>query len=165
MQSKTPQTPPTQTKMAKQSTLIPMTAQQREVASAQKLRLILARAEVKVAQGLPLSVQEEDLVARLDAMRYEKRRESISVDASGTVHVKTSIDAEPVMEAIKAYGDFIDRTSRSKTGHAMVGAIDPVTAANWMRETGLKIGTREFAQFAIKRIKHDSEYRKFRVGH
>lgn len=69
------------------------------------------------------------------------------------------------MDAMKAYGDFIDRHTQRKRAQQIVGSLDPITAYNWMRESGLKIGTKEFAQFAMKRIKNDIDYRKFRVGH
>jgi hypothetical protein len=86
------------------------------------------------------------------------------VDSNGVIHVNKTIDAEPIMEAMKAYGDFIDRHTQHNRAQRIVGSLDPLTAYNWMKETGLKVGTKEFAQFAIKRIKHDSDYRRFRVG-
>jgi hypothetical protein len=126
---------------------------------------LLAQAVAKEAQGLRLTPTEENLIAELDRFKNEKRREKMTVDADGTVRIVKTIDAEPIMEAVKAYGDFIDKHTQKNRAQRIVGAIDPVTAYNWMKETGLKIGTKEFAQFAMKRIKHDSEYRKFRVGH
>lgn len=119
----------------------------------------------KDEQGLPLTGKEEELLAELYRRKYERRRESIHVDSTGTVHVSKTVDAEPIMDAVKAYGDFIDKYSTRKQAQRIVGSLDPITAFKWMQETGLKIGTKEFAQFAMKRIKHDSEYRRFRVGH
>lgn len=126
--------------------------------------MILASALVKEENGLPLTDKEEHLIAELYRRRYERRRETVSVDSNGTVHIKTTIDAEPIMEAVKAYGDFIDRHTQKRQAQRYVGSLDPITAANWARETGLKVGTREFAQFAMKRIKGDIDYRRFRVG-
>lgn len=131
---------------------------------AEKLKLILARLERAVAHGLPLSPDEENLLAELERRKYMNPRESIHVDSDGTVRVNKAVNVEPVMEAMKAYGDFIDRYSSRKRAQRMVGALDPLTAANWARESGTKIGTKEFAKFCMQRIKNDIDYRGFRVG-
>lgn len=120
---------------------------------------------VKEKQGLPLTASEENLIAELWRRKYENRRETINVDHDGTVVISKTVDAEPIMDAMKSYGDFIDRHTQRKQAQRMIGSLDPITAFKWMQETGLKIGTKEFAKFAIKRIKQDSEYRSFRVGH
>ena len=104
------------------------------------------------------------MLAMLYLKKHEKKRESIHVDVDGTVHVNKSVDAEPIMDAVKAYGDFIDRHTQKDRAQRMVGSLDPITAYNWMKETGLKVGTQEFAKFAINRLKNDSDYRRFRVG-
>lgn len=127
--------------------------------------MILAQAMVKDAQGLPLTPREENLIAELHRIKHEKRREKITVDADGTVRITKTIDAEPIMQAVKDHGDFIDRYTQRTQAQRYVGSLDPITAYNWMAETGLKIGTKEFAQMAMKRIKNDIDYRKFRVGH
>lgn len=86
------------------------------------------------------------------------------MDNSGVVHVRKTIDVEPMLDAIKAYGDFVDKYTSYKRAQKLVGSIDPLTAYNWMQESGFKVGTRDFAKFAMKRIKNDIEYRRFRVG-
>ncbi len=129
-----------------------------------KLKLILSQALVKYDAGLPLTVKEEELLAELYRRRYENRRETLSVDADGTVRVTKSVDAEPVMEAIKAYGDFIDTHTQRKQSQRLRGSVDKITAANWAKEAGMAVGTQEFAKFAINRIRNDIDYRKFRVG-
>lgn len=88
------------------------------------------------------------------------------MDADGRVHITRSVDASPVIDAMKDYADIIGHKRNDKmAGAKMIGAIDPITAANWSKETGLKVGTKEFAQFAKKRIQNDNEYRGFRFGH
>lgn len=80
--------------------------------------------------------------------------------------IRRTNDAEPIMNAMKDYGDVIDRHHRSgAVGAKMIGSLDPITASVWAKESGLKIGTKEFAQFASKRIKEDIDFRKFRMGH
>lgn len=151
-------------KNLKSKQLIPMTTAQRTRENAQKLRLILAQAELKDEQGLPLTAKEEELLAELYRRRYERRRERSFFDSDGTLHIQKTIDAEPIMEAMKSYGDFIDRHSQRKMSQRIVGSLDPFTALAWSKECGAKVGTQEFAQFAMKRIKHDIDYRRFRVG-
>jgi len=136
--------------------------EQRE--TAEKLKIILAKAEAAVAQGLPLTVKEEQLLAELYRRRYLKPREAVTVDSAGAVHVNKTVDAEPVMDAMKAYGDFIDKYSTRKAAQRIVGSIDPITAANWAKESKTKIGSKEFVNFCMKRIKNDIDYRRFRVG-
>lgn len=131
---------------------------------AEKLKVILARALQKDARGVPLTPSEENLIAEMYRRKYENPRERVYVDNNGVVHVNKTIDAEPVMDAMKAYGDFVDRYTAKKYSQRMVGSIDPVTAMNWMKESGFKIGTKQFAKFAMKRIKQDIDYRRFRVG-
>lgn len=143
---------------------VPLTRAERTAQNAQKLRLLLAAAVQKEQQGIPLSAGEDQLIAELYRRRYEKRREKIHVDADGNVRIEKTIDTEPMLEAIKAYGDFIDRHTQNKRSQRYIGSLDPITAYNWMQECGAKIGTREFAQFAMKRIKNDIDYRRFKVG-
>jgi len=143
---------------------IPLTAAERTAQNAHKLRLILAAALAKDAQGVPLSVSEEDLLYELYRRRSERRREKTTIDRDGNVSITKTIDAEPILDAVKAYGDFIDKYTQANRAQRYVGSLDPITAANWMKESGFKIGTKEFAKFAMKRIKHDIDYRRFRVG-
>lgn len=120
----------------------------------------------KLDQGLPLSVAESELLAECRRRYHSKEKVSYKVDANGCVHVTKTVDAEPIMNAMKAYGDIIGVNKRNDNlaGASLIGGIDPVTAANWAKETGLKIGTKEYAQFAKNRIKNDIDYRRFRVG-
>ena len=152
----------TQTKPTK--TLIPMTRVQKEQETAEKLKLILARALSKERDGIELTVKEDDLLSDLYRKMHEKRRETMSVDADGTVRIKKTVDAEPIMDAVKAYGDFVTKHTQSKLAQRYVGSLDPITAFKWMQESGAKVGSKEFAKFAMNRIKNDNEYRRFRVG-
>lgn len=141
-----------------------MTKAQRTRENAQRLRLILSSAVAKDEAGLPLTAKEEELISELYRRRYERRRERAFFDADGTLHIQKTIDVEPIMEAMKSYGDFIDKYTQRKQSQRIVGSLDPFTALTWSKECGAKVGTQEFAQFAMKRIKHDIDYRRFRVG-
>ena len=113
---------------------------------------------------MPLTVREESLLAELNRRRHLKPREKMTVDHNGNVVIRKTNDAEPIMDAVKSYGDFIDRYSTRKLAQRMIGSIDPITAQLWAQESGLKIGTKAFAQFAMKRLKNDIDYRRFKVG-
>lgn len=115
---------------------------------------------------MALTVRENEFLAECRRRFYAKPKETISVDSDGRVIVRRSNDAEPVIQAMKAYGDLLGNKRNDRcAGAKMIGGLDPITAANWAKETGLKVGTKEFAQFATKRIRDDIDYRKFRVGH
>ena len=133
---------------------------------AQMLKLTLELVRQKLHAGVSLTVAENELLAECRRRYYSKEKEKMTVDADGRVHVTRTVDAEPIINAMKDYADIIGTKRNDKMGGAkMIGAIDPITAANWAKETGLKIGTREFAQFAKKRIQNDIDYRGFRFGH
>lgn len=134
---------------------------------AKMLSLTLELIKQKRAQNLRLTLAEEELLAECRRRYYSKYTESTLVDSNGRVIVRKQLDAEPIMNTMKAYGDIlgVKRRNDKMAGASLIGGIDPLTAGNWAKETGLKVGTKEFAQFAKKRIQNDSEYRKFRVGH
>jgi hypothetical protein len=130
---------------------------------AQKLHLLLAGIRVKLNRKIPLTVNEENLLAECQRVYHMKPVERVVVDHDGTVHIHSSNDAQPVMEAMKAYGDMMGKKINKSNGARMIGAIDPVTAQIWAKESGLKIGTRAYAQYAKKKL-NDIDYRSFRVG-
>lgn len=133
---------------------------------ARKLRLTLEKVRAKTAAGLNLSIEEEILLAEC-RRRYHSRPQTVSViDESGVMRIKHTVDVEPLMQAMKDYGDVINRQHQkvSNAGTRLVGSVDPLIAAVWASETGLRIGTAEFAAYAIKKLE-SNEWSKFRVGH
>jgi hypothetical protein len=132
-------------------------------AQAQKLRLLLARLAVKQAQNLPLTAVEENLLAECDRQRYMRPVEKTILESDGSIRIERSVDATPVMEAMKDYGDIIDRSKSRVAGARMIGSIDPITAAIWSKECGAGIGTREFAKYAKKKLS-DPDFKRFRFG-
>lgn len=133
---------------------------------AKMLKLTLELVRQKLAAGSPLTVAENELLAECRRRYYSKEKEKMTVDADGRVHITRTVDAEPIINAMKDYAEIIGYKRNDKFGGAkMIGAIDPITAANWAKETGLKIGTKEYAQFAKARIQNDIDYRGFRFGH
>lgn len=133
------------------------------MAKAQKLKLLLAQIQVKSSRNLPLTPTEENLLAECQRVIHMKPTETVKLDPDGTIVVKKSVDAEPIFDAMKAYGDLIQKHKRGVAGARMIGAIDPVTAAIWRKECGAGIGTKEFAAYAKKKLA-DRDFSRFRVG-
>lgn len=113
--------------------------------------------------SLPLSVAEEELLAECHRRYYSKPKESISVDADGTVVVRRQVDAEPIMQAMKDYADIIPKNAKGVAGAKMFGSLDPITCAIFQKESGLRVGTKEFAKFVRKKLA-TRDYSRFRYG-
>lgn len=92
------------------------------------------------------------------------RETTVFDQSTGAIHIKKTMDAEPIMEAMRGYGDIIDKYGSRKLPQKFVGSIDPLTAQTWSQEWGLRIGSKEFAKKAVARLKYDINYRRFRVG-
>lgn len=131
--------------------------------TAAKLRLLLARIHAKQQSGQVLSASEENLLAECQYRYHSKPRETMHVDHEGNVTTTKSVNASPVMDAMKDYGDVLDRGKTGAAGAKMIGSIDEVTASIWAVECGAAVGTREFAAYAKKKLA-SPEFKRFRVG-
>jgi len=90
----------------------------------------------KLAAGVSLTVAENELLAECRRRYYSKETERRYVDAEGRVHIERTVDAEPVIKAMKDYFDIIGvKRNDNMAGAKMIGAIDPITATNWSKET------------------------------
>ena len=96
-------------------------------------------------------------------MQFYKPTETISVGSDGSVNVRKQNDVEPLFDAMKNYTDVIGKGAKSIMGAKLFGSIDPVTAEQWRRECGAGIGTKEFAEYAVKKM-NDRDFRRFKVG-
>ena len=120
---------------------------------------------MKKARGVPLSVAEQELLAECTRLAHSKPKEERFVDADGRIHIRKSMDAQPIVDFMKEYPSLFGHRRNDKlAGTKLIGSIDPLTAVNWSKETGLKVGTKEFAKFVSKRLKNDITYRRFKVG-
>jgi hypothetical protein len=117
----------------------------------------------KLSRNQALSPEEDNLLAECQRVYHQKPQEKVHLDTDGTIRIVKSVDAEPIMDAMKAYGDIIQKHQRGAAGAKMIGSIDPITAAIWRKECGAGIGTKEFAAYAKKKLA-DSDFRRFRVG-
>jgi hypothetical protein len=89
------------------------------------------------------------------------RKEQVHVDNDGTVRIHKTLDAEPIIEAVRMSSE-IETPHRNNRGMLHLGSIDPLTAANWARESGAAIGTKEFAAYAKKKLQ-SGDFAHFKV--
>lgn len=109
----------------------------------------------KRAHGIALSVPENEFLAECRRIYHAKPQERMVLDSDGSIHIVRSVETSPVIAAVKAYGEILDKRKEGAAGARLFGSIDPITAAVWARETGLRIGTKEFAEYAKKRLNSD----------
>lgn len=128
-----------------------------------KLKLLLAAIKVKQDTGVPLTANELNLVAECHRIYHAKPQESMTIDASGMITIKRSVDAEPIMQTMKDYADIFGKNHGGRSGTRMLGSIDPITASIWRKECGAGIGTKEFAVYAKKKLA-DPDFKRFRFG-
>lgn len=124
---------------------------------------MLAKIAVSLRNNIPLTTDEENLLAECQRVKHLKPKDTMSFNADGELQIHRTVDAEPVMQAMKDYGDIIERGKSRVAGAQMIGSIDPITAAIWRNECGAGIGTKEFALYAKKKLA-DSDFRRFRIG-
>lgn len=56
----------------------------------------------------------------------------------------------------------LERPTRNDNGRLYLGSIDTLTATNWATECGARIYSKEWRDYALKKIK-SPEFSKFRV--
>lgn len=105
------------------------------------------------------------MLAELQILRQHNFRQKVHVDDSGNVVINKTMDVEPILDGIAAFNGFLDKHAQRKASQRYLGALDPYTAQCWARECGAQVGTKEFAEFAIKRITTDIDYRKFKADY
>ena len=90
----------------------------------------------------------------------KKRSRAFKTD-EGTV-VKKTLDAEPIIEAVKAQSE-LQQAQRNQHGMLYLGSVDQYTANNWAKECGHPVGTAGWREYAIKQLK-SSNYAQFRAA-
>jgi hypothetical protein len=115
----------------------------------------------KVALGQKLTGAEERLWQTVTLQQTLNLRQRLVADAD-QFHIVRTLDAEPIVEAVKALGE-IERPRRDAQGRLHVASVDPLTAANWARECGHAIGTKPFIEYAKKKLM-SGEFAKFRIN-
>lgn len=83
-----------------------------------------------------------------------KRKDLLIAEDRGAMTVVRTARVDPVFEHVRYYSDrqnTVAPAERSKLG-VYLGSIDGITAAQWAKECGAAIGTREFAAYAKKKL-------------
>ena len=114
----------------------------------------------KVALNLKLKGWENQLYERALELRQNKQ-EKIEFTPDGQMIIKKTLNAEPIIEAVKMSSE-IETPSRNNKGMLHLGSIDVLTARNWSKECGAAVGTKEFAAYAKKKLQQ-GEFSRFAV--
>lgn len=76
--------------------------------------------------------------------------------------VEKTLDAEPIMDAVKAMSD-LQQAHRNQHGMLYLGSVDQYTAQNWAKECGSPVGTKPWKEYALKQLR-SSDYAHFKAA-
>lgn len=99
-------------------------------------------------------------MATLEMQEVMQEKERFVVE-SDKIHLITTVNADPIIQGVKALSELHSKTAKTPIGSRYVGSIDPITAETWSRVCGAAIGTREFAKYAKTRL--NSDYAKYKA--
>jgi len=125
------------------------------------LQTLLKRIRRKRLTNQLLTANEENLEAEMHRQRLMKPKEATVIDGTDIV-VTREHDIEPLLQGIKERSEVTSKYHVGPVGSKWIGSIDTITAANWSKECGAGIGTKEFAAYAKKKLMNP-EYNKFRA--
>lgn len=111
--------------------------------------------------NLPLTPMQENLL--FEVQRWAKMRptEEVTVDHDGTVRVSKTVQVDAIFDAVKLFAEI--QAERPNKNRRYLGSIDQLTAAKWAKESKTKIGTREFALYAKRKLA-SGDFSKFSAG-
>lgn len=127
----------------------------RSIQNAAKLRLLLSRIKYKQEAKLALNTFELELLAECQRQYYAKPTVTRKVDSNGTIHITRSMDADPLLKAIADYPEVMGK-KKGVVGGRLHSAIPVTFVDTWVRESKLRLGTREFAEYAKKRAANET---------
>lgn len=87
------------------------------------------------------------------------RPKLVSFDTDNGFVVKKTRDVTEVLKAVKGMSEL-----DSPKGNNYRGSVDMYTAQTWARECGAAVGTAEWKEYALKKLK-DSNYAAFRADY
>lgn len=109
---------------------------------------------------MPSNDNFSDLAARDRAASVINTTYHVQHDA---VVVKETMDAEPLFEYTKGVAHDNPRSVRAKKPGRMVGSIPFILGAQWAKEWGVKLYSKEWLEKAQKRIETDPNFKKLRI--
>lgn len=138
--------------MSKQETSSPQRLAQ---TSLKKFQQVLERINTKLTLKLPLTAEEVQVGLEAERLCKLKTKIKYVVEGDSLTIVRTN-DAEPVFNHVKFLSDLQkDAPSQRSRNQKYVGSLDPITAASISSKEGLRIGSKEFAEYATKKIRTD----------
>ena len=117
----------------------------------------------KRALGVKLTGKENQLWEAHLRASLLKQRETITADHEGNVTIRNTMDVEPIMEGVKMMSDSqLHSPIRRDDGRLYLGSIDMLTAANWARECGHPLYSKEWKEYSRKKLM-SGDYSKFQA--
>lgn len=95
-------------------------------------------------------------------MRTQHRQTETVSHQNGKVVFNKTMTVDPIFNGVKGMAELAN-PHRMKSGRKYLGSVDPFTAQAWARECGCSVGTKGFADYAIKKLK-SSEYAHYRAA-
>lgn len=114
----------------------------------------------KVALGIKLKGKETRLLEDHLHKRMMKTKETAHHDGR-KLSFRKSVEVDPIFFGVKKQNELVNPV-RDKTGRLYLGSIDLMTAQNWAKECGAKIGTKEWTAYAKKKLT-SGEFSKFQA--
>lgn len=126
----------------------------------QKLQQALRTIKQKLEARLPLTPTEHRLACELE--RVERLNLTMEFRAEdGKMHVRRRGNAEPVFDHVRYLAERQALRPASKQTKKFLGSLDPITAAQFRKEVGSGVGTKEFQDYAIKKL--NTTHTKFKA--
>ena len=72
------------------------------------------------------------------------------------------MDVQPIVDAVHHLST-LQTPARNSAGHLHLASVDPITASNWTRECGEKLGRTAWMAYARKKLQ-SGEFSKFVVN-
>lgn len=123
--------------------------------NAAKFRKVLERIQTKLTLRLPLTAEETRVAMEVERLSKLNTRVKYSADGRNLVIRRTN-DAQPVIDHVRFLSDLqAEKPKKKSDDKRYVGSLDPISASRLASESNTRIGTREFSEYAAKRIRTD----------
>lgn len=117
----------------------------------QKLKQSLQMIKWKLDRKLPLTSEEHRLVCEVERLDKLKMRLHFKSE-DGKFHITRTADVDPVFEHVRGLSQAHKDAPALKRKTKYLGSLDPITAAEFRKNVGAGVGTKEFQEYALKKI-------------
>ena len=91
------------------------------------------------------------------------RERDIDDFSEGVTHLIKTQDVEPIMKTVHALPDMTRRPANTQVASRLLGSIPTLIAVNWAKESGTTIYSRQFFEYARKKVLTDPDFKYLRV--